>query len=116
LRRRSARQQQTLGVPAGIELIHVNTIQSQSADRAGNRQAPWRPIEINDNQPAEIDMAALKLDLEELISSESLRRMHAEFLQCRTPSDPLTVVRETAADIAQVHGVLDGLRSELGLN
>ena len=66
--------------------------------------------------PAEIDMAALKLDLEELIISESLRRMHAEFLQCRTPSDPLTVVRETAADIAQVHGVLDGLRSELGLN
>jgi len=73
-------------------------------------------FESNTNHLLEIIMATVKLNLEELIVSESLRRMHAEFLQCRTPSDPLTVVRETAADIAQVHGVLDGLRSELGLN
>ena len=59
-------------------------------------------------------MGTEKLDLEELILKESLRRMHAEFLQCRTPSDPLTVVRETAVDISQVHRVLESLRGELG--
>jgi len=59
-------------------------------------------------------MGTEKLDLEELILKESLRRMHAEFLQCRTPSDPLTVVRETAIDISQVHRVLESLRGELG--
>ena len=59
-------------------------------------------------------MGVQKLDLEELILKESLRRMHAEFLQCRTPSDPLTVVRETAIDISQVHRVLESLRGELG--
>ena len=61
-------------------------------------------------------MGTPKLDLEELILKESLRRMHAEFLQCRTPSDPLTVVRETAIDISQVHRVLESLRGELGFN
>ena len=60
-------------------------------------------------------MAIEKLDLEELIFKESLRRMHAEFLQCRNPSDATTVVRETASDVAQVHRVLEGLRTELGL-
>ena len=61
-------------------------------------------------------MGTEKLDLEELILKESLRRMHAEFLQCRTPSDPLTVVRETAIDISQVHRVLESLRGELGFS
>lgn len=60
-------------------------------------------------------MAIANLDLERLIFTESLRRMHAEFLQCRTPSDASTVVRETAIDVSRVHRVIEGLRSELGL-
>lgn len=60
-------------------------------------------------------MSIQKDDLEGLIVTESLRRMHAEFLQCRAPSDASIVVRETAADITRVHRVLEGLRAELGL-